>query len=860
MTMRKQFEAGLAGLALVLAAGCAAVHTPPAGHPAGNVEVVHVAPPTGDRDTDRASILAALEQVEPGGTIQFAPGTYLLGGFIPVSVSGVTLLGHPSGTTLLGCDPAMAPPPDPRVRCNTLALIGSRQAVRNLTFEYMSWGLTVGFEVRGNREFVFHSGEGGHLIEGNTFRDSWNGVRAFGDWPEPVVVRGNRFINTYHAGDISGRRVHFLNNDISAPDPSRLTPFRHVGAATQIQPLAPVPADVGLPAVVDCEENVIAGNRYDGHPDAILMEINREGSCRNNVIRHNTIIVRRARFFADRGPDRIRHETDSTFVGIPLRLADYSEEHSTERRGVIENNVIEGNRIIGAEGLGIMLHRASRNRVAHNTITGIRRREPFPGNVLWGIPEEQWRHANGSAIWVSPGSEGNEIRGNTFEDIASAAVFLEGDSNQVILQNASDSVRDLGNGNRVSPSDSVQTRIIQVDGYTVHVYTAGWEHLERGQPVVVFEAGGFSTLDAWGDLPARLAQETAVVAYDRAGRGRSEWDGQRPTLEHVTSRLRRILEVLNAPPPYIHVGHSFGGPLGLAFAREYPDELAGLVLVDPTPPAADWLGAFDDIGVGRAGYDEFDELFSRAFEGAPESLLIELDVLSGYLSDPEASPWSPPHLSVPVAVLLAGAGYEVPPDLPSTWDLDQQHQALLLRQIANYAEWTRTVPDATMIVANNSRHCIHCWDPELVIGAIRRVLYSDVRVQLRQAMAADGITAIKPTYDALRSRYPDSHFDESRLELLGRELLGFGESEAAIAVFGLNAREYSDVVRPHESLGDAYRAAGRLDDARESYERALQLAETNASTRLPALRRKLERVEREQQRSLSDSSQDNDRR
>jgi pimeloyl-ACP methyl ester carboxylesterase len=414
--------------------------------------------------------------------------------------------------------------------------------------------------------------------------------------------------------------------------------------------------------------------------------------------------------------------------------------------------------------------------------------------------------------------------------------------------------------NRVSPSDSVQTRIIEVDGYAVHVYTAGWEHLKRGQPVVVFEGGGFSTLEAWGDLPARLARETAVVAYDRAGRGRSEWDGQRPTLEHVTSRLRRILEVLNAPPPYIHVGHSFGGPLGLAFAREYPDELAGLVLVDPTPPAAAWLGAFDDIGVGRAGYDEFDELFSRAFEGAPESLLIELDVLSGYLSDPEASPWSPPHLSVPVAVLLAGAGYEVPPDLPSTWDLDQQHQALLLRQIANYAEWTRTVPDATMIVANNSRHCIHCWDPELVIGAIRRVLYSDVRVQLRQAMAADGISSIEPTYHALRSRYPDSHFDESRLELLGRELLGFGESEAAIAVFELNAREYPVVVRPHESLGDAYRAAGRLDDARGSYQRAAQLAEANASTRLPALRRKLERVEHEQQRSQSDSSQDNDRK
>ncbi|HUG39837.1 MAG TPA: DUF4440 domain-containing protein, partial [Longimicrobiales bacterium] len=90
-----------------------------------------------------------------------------------------------------------------------------------------------------------------------------------------------------------------------------------------------------------------------------------------------------------------------------------------------------------------------RNRVADNTITGIRRREPFPGNVLWGIHEEQWRHANGSAIWVSPGSDGNEIVGNTFEDVAAAAVVIEGDSNHVELHSALDAVRDLGRANRV---------------------------------------------------------------------------------------------------------------------------------------------------------------------------------------------------------------------------------------------------------------------------------------------------------------------------------------------------------------------------------------------------------------------------
>ncbi|CAN5678507.1 hypothetical protein BH23GEM7_BH23GEM7_30560 [soil metagenome] len=68
-------------------------------------DVVHVAPPTGEAETDRASILAALERVQQGGTVQFAPGTYLIGEIIRVPTPRLTLLGHPDGTTLRGCEP-----------------------------------------------------------------------------------------------------------------------------------------------------------------------------------------------------------------------------------------------------------------------------------------------------------------------------------------------------------------------------------------------------------------------------------------------------------------------------------------------------------------------------------------------------------------------------------------------------------------------------------------------------------------------------------------------------------------------------------------------------------------------------------
>jgi parallel beta-helix repeat protein len=172
------------------------------------------------------------------------------------------------------------------------------------------------------------------------------------------------------------------------------------------------------------------------------------------VIRDNTIVVRRVRVPASWLGIRLEGKTDSTVIGVPIGLinAPASSGRAGEpgQEALIEDNLIENNRVLGAEGLGIEVLHASRNRIVNNTLTGIRRRDPFPGNVLGGRP--QWQDANGSAIWVSTGSDENEIAGNTFDEVASAAVVLQGNRNRVEIRSAKDAVRDLGTGNRVSPS------------------------------------------------------------------------------------------------------------------------------------------------------------------------------------------------------------------------------------------------------------------------------------------------------------------------------------------------------------------------------------------------------------------------
>jgi parallel beta-helix repeat protein len=436
----------LAAAIVVAALATLALITNPATSPPGasGADTVHVAPPTGERTADRASILAALEAVQPGGTVQFAPGTYLMGGaIIRITIPRITLLGHPDGTTLLGCHRDEFPMEDPFEfgdLCNGLELAAGWQTIRNLHFEHAFWALHVGCCWATTPEML--GGDGGHVIEGNTFSNSSNALRVHGFWTEPTVIRNNRFVNNWHSVAVYGNTVHLLDNDIEAPEPERVQWFGFPAEAIHVvRPMELHESAMGVTRA--CANNIVAGNRIDGITEGIMMTADdAETPCRNNVIRDNVIVIRRAHPASV--PDFLRaHDDDATVIGVPLAL-----------RGVLIDNVIEGNEIRGAEGLGIEIRGGSRNRIVNNTVSGVIRREPFPGNSFASIPvlggdPAAWREANGAAIWISPGSSENEIAGNRFVDLVACAVYLEGDGNIVETRDAGDVVCDSGTGNRL---------------------------------------------------------------------------------------------------------------------------------------------------------------------------------------------------------------------------------------------------------------------------------------------------------------------------------------------------------------------------------------------------------------------------
>jgi pimeloyl-ACP methyl ester carboxylesterase len=105
----------------------------------------------------------------------------------------------------------------------------------------------------------------------------------------------------------------------------------------------------------------------------------------------------------------------------------------------------------------------------------------------------------------------------------------------------------------------------------------------RGRPAVIFESGLGDTLDTWNAVQASIAARCArTIAYNRAGYPGSDPAKGRRDAVTIVAELRGELRRRGIAPPYVLVGHSLGGLYMQYFARQYSDEVAGLVLVDST--------------------------------------------------------------------------------------------------------------------------------------------------------------------------------------------------------------------------------------------------------------------------------------
>jgi pimeloyl-ACP methyl ester carboxylesterase len=138
-------------------------------------------------------------------------------------------------------------------------------------------------------------------------------------------------------------------------------------------------------------------------------------------------------------------------------------------------------------------------------------------------------------------------------------------------------------------------QLIDVGGHRLHLSCTG-----SGSPTVVLEPGGGEMSSNLGWIAPAVARGTRVCVYDRAGRGWSEPADTVQDGAQIATDLHTLLQRGHVPGPYVLAGHSFGGLYVLTFAARYPDEVAGMVLVDSTAPASAAKPGRASTGDGRS--------------------------------------------------------------------------------------------------------------------------------------------------------------------------------------------------------------------------------------------------------------------
>ncbi len=254
----------------------------------------------------------------------------------------------------------------------------------------------------------------------------------------------------------------------------------------------------------------------------------------------------------------------------------------------------------------------------------------------------------------------------------------------------------------------------------------------HGSPAVVFETGGspgaWGPLEAWERVQPGVSKFTTTVAYDRAGIGRSAPGPKPRDARQVARELHTALQNAGIAPPYVLVGHSFGGPLNRVFAGLYPREVVGMVLLDPTQ-------------------EEF-MLWNQA-RNTNQPVRHDAEWIEMQASLAQAHESRVPQ-GIPVTLITAMG----PKVLPSFVTEEQKHEMSIFRPmwLKFHQDWVDKLPHAQHIITEESGHSIPFEAPELAINSIRQVVDQTRRSQLTlpdqpnsaQAPLGGRTTGLKP--------------------------------------------------------------------------------------------------------------------
>lgn len=247
--------------------------------------------------------------------------------------------------------------------------------------------------------------------------------------------------------------------------------------------------------------------------------------------------------------------------------------------------------------------------------------------------------------------------------------------------------------------------IVTVDGIRFH-----FQVIEGGEPTILLESGGGMDLSEWADIGPRFARETGatVVSYSRAGFGKSDLPEVPCDMRVEAAWLWKGLGKLGLDRNIVLVGHSYGGWMVRLEASEFPDDVSGIVFVDP------FSAEFVDI-MGVEYLDDHPMMGKLPFDASDPSKLDKYELALVRMVEGGLGPKMEimKRTAVPegIPVVIITSGLQTLPEVEEqeAWDKG-------LNQMA------ASIAGAVLIKAEESNHMIPWSQPDIVVEAVKGIV------------------------------------------------------------------------------------------------------------------------------------------
>ncbi|WP_242926525.1 alpha/beta fold hydrolase [Pontibacter vulgaris] len=371
-----------------------------------------------------------------------------------------------------------------------------------------------------------------------------------------------------------------------------------------------------------------------------------------------------------------------------------------------------------------------------------------------------------------------------------------------------------------------QTQLVNVGDHSLEMIQAG-----TGEYTVIFESGFGTDYKIWGKVASEVMNTNQVMLYSRAGTGKSEPNPKPQTLEQAVQSLTTLIEKANLKAPFILVGHSYGAFIIRAYAAQHPDKVKGLVFVDPAHEKLmqelkkiDPVKAQKDVELQNSfmpdKFKQENELINQLFE---KGTLPDFGKLS----------------QVP-AVVLTSVQKRTNPEL----FLHEPAGVEVWRKL--HSEFFGQFTSGAHIITANSGHNIHREEPELVVNAINQVTQAATKQKIREeheakmALLSSKFTeataylkkrkdakAEAVVFDALKV----SGFNEQTINSIAYQQLKNPETiTLAVLIFKYNTVQFAESANAFDSFGEALMQQGKLKQAEQQFNKAIELATINKDT------------------------------